>query len=234
MFRLICSECSISSVMTAYGCEECPSEEMIEPLRNAAISIGITVLSVLWICYFWSPFLPSVGTYMSKSCVSFCDKSISASDTFSNLSEFLAKCMVVVAKLRLAQYSKIFISYLQVMSSFMGFHVEWPPAILGAMIWCKVTFNLSILSLPGVSCLWKGLQYNSKLVAYTAIPLCIGLMFFIPLFTVSMLEYIQRNPEEQKRFLRKSGIVKDRSWGAIMLLCFLVSRSFYVISTKLF
>jgi hypothetical protein len=141
----------------------------------------------------------------------------------SKLAEFLATCMEAVGKLRLAQYSKIFISYFQVMSSFVGLNVPWPPIILSCILWWKTIFNFNFFSMPGVSCFWRGLQYNSKLVAYTVIPLCLGLMFFLPLLVVSMLESLQRNAEQQKHFLRTSTVIKDRSWNAIMLLCFLVS-----------
>jgi hypothetical protein len=221
-FRPICGECSISGVMTTYGCQLCPTEEVIAPIRNAAIAFGIALISVLWFWYSWSPFFPSVETCMSRIFLSIFEKANAASEK-SEIAEFLMKCMEAAQKLRLAQYSKIFISYFQVLSSFMGFHVPWPPMILSVMIWCKAIFNLSLLSMPGVSCLWKGLQYNSKLVAYTAIPLGLGLMLLLPLLVVSILECSQRNAEERNNFMRISALVKDRSWNAIMLVCFLVS-----------
>ena len=91
------------------------------------------------------------------------------------------------------------------------------------MVWCKSLFNLRMLSMPGVSCLWRGLQYNSKLVVYTGFPVCLVFMLFSPLLVVSILERFQRNAEEQTHFMQASNVIKDRFWNAIMLVCFLVS-----------
>jgi hypothetical protein len=217
--RPICGVCLASGVMTSYGCQPCPPEEIIAPIRNVALAIGIAAISVLWFWYSWSPLFPSVGHCISRIEFCLCQKA----EEKSKLAEFLATCMEAVEKLRLAQYSKIFISYFQVMSSFVGLNVPWPPVILSCMVWCKTVFNVCFLSMPGVSCFWKGLEYNSKLVAYTVIPLCLGFMLFLPLLVVSILESLQRNAEEQKLFLRTSTVIKDRSWNAILLVCFLVS-----------
>jgi hypothetical protein len=216
--RPICGVCSVSGVMTSYGCQPCPTEEVIEPIRNVAIAIGIPVIAVFWFWYSWSPLFPFYGSCMSKLELLFCKKG----EKKAKITNFLASCMEAVEKLRLAQYSKIFISYLQVLSSFVGFNVPWPPVILSAMMWCKTVFNVCLLSMPGVSCFWRGLQYNSKLVAYTVIPICLGFMFSLPLLVVFVLETFQGNAEKQ-HFLKTSAMIKDRSLNAIMLVCFLVS-----------
>ena len=214
--------------MTSYGCQECPSEEVIAPVRNAAIAIGMVVVLVLWFFYSWSPFFPSAGAFMSSIVIflSLYDDSTESSDKVSTLSDLLMIFIVAVEKLRIAQYSKIFISYLQVMSSFVDFHVQWPPTVLNAMIWCKVTFNFSLLSMPGISCLWRGLNYHTKLVAYTMIPVGLGLMLFLPLLIVCMLNIIPRTAQKQILFMRTSEIIKDRCWNAVMFVCFLVRKPY--------
>jgi hypothetical protein len=213
-------------VMTSYGCQKCPSEEVISPLRNVAITIGMVVVLVLWFWYSWSPFFPSVGAFMNSIVIllSLYDDSTESSDKASTLSELLVIFMVAVEKFRIIQYSKIFISYLQVMSSFVEFHVNWPPAILNAMLWCKVTFNFSLLSMPGVSCLWRGLDYNTKLVSYTIIPVGLGVMLFLPLLIVFLLDWFPRSSENQILFMRTSVVIKDRCWNAVMFVCFLVRK----------
>jgi hypothetical protein len=147
----------------------------------------------------------------------------SASEKASKISEYAMQILEMVQSLRLIQYLKIFISYLQVMSSFLGFHVVWPSSIVGAMIWCKTVFNFNLFSLPGVSCLWKGLGYNSKLVLYTLIPLGLGFMFWLPVAVISLLKYAKRSSEEQLQFMKLCSIIHDRFWNAIMFMLFLVS-----------
>jgi hypothetical protein len=199
--------------MTTKGCQECPSEQEIQPIRNAVFAVAIFVLSLFWFWYSWSPFFPTVGAYMNRVALFFCKLSTKASDfPFELISSLL-------------QYFKIFISYLQVMSSFLGFHVAWPSSILGAMMWCKATFNFSLLSLPGISCLWKGLGYNSKLTTYTLVPIGLGFMLLMPVLLISILKSVQRSSEEKTLFMKKCSIIQDRFWNAIMFMFFLVSCS---------
>ncbi len=138
----------------------------------------------------------------------------------SKVSGFIGKAIEYSGKLRLPQYFKIFVSYLQVMSSFMDFHVPWPAVLLNAMLWCKATFNFNVLAMPGVSCLWKGLHYNDKLVTYAIVPLGITLMLFLPLTAIFILKKFQVQVDQQIIV-----IIKDRCWNAVMLLCFLVSNA---------
>jgi hypothetical protein len=207
--------------MTTQGCKECPSEEVIKPFRNAALGIVITVGLLLWFWYSWSPFFPSIGEKMSKMMVAVASRIMKQSGNVSKISEIITAGLEYSGKLRLPQYFKIFVSYLQVMSSFMDFHVPWPALLLNAMLWCKATFNFNILAMPGVSCLWKGLHYNDKLVAYTIVPLGFTLMLFLPLTAIFFLKKNQVQVDRQIVV-----IIKDRCWNAVMILCFLVSNAY--------
>ena len=205
--RSLCAECLDSFVMTSKGCQECPSEEVIQPLRSIAITLTLILVSLFWFLYSWSPFFPSVGAYWSRMVACIFDLWTSkTSENASKMSEWILNLASWMEKLRLLQYLKIFISYLQVMSAFLGFHVAWPSAIVSAMMWCKVTFNFSLFSLPGVSCLWKGLGYNSKIIMYTLTPLVFGFMFWMPVLLISLLKYASRGAEEQVLFAKQSQI----------------------------
>jgi hypothetical protein len=213
--------------MTSSGCQECPSEEIILPLRNAAIALAIFVLSLFWFSYSWSPFFPSLGTDVSRLLIcmyKFSESKLSGKT--KEVSAFILKSMASIQKLRPLQYFKIFVSYLQVVSSFLGFHVAWPSSIVSAMIWCKVIFNFNLLALPGVSCLWKGLGYNSKLMIYTLIPLVIGFLLWMPVLLTSIMKYTKLHSIEQNRFNNICAIVRDRFWNAIMFMCFMVLCQF--------
>jgi hypothetical protein len=221
--RPLCGECFISAVMTSSGCQECPLERVIIPARNAAITVTVLIVSLSWFWYSWSPFFPSVGVFTSR----IAQRLYQTSKKNSMVSNLISKCTSLLKTSSLLQYLKIFISYLQVISSFLGFQVTWPSSIVHLMLWCKVTFNFSILSLPGVSCLWKELGYNSKLMTYTLVPLVLGIMLFMPVLLISILQYFKKNLSEEKKKTRV--IIEDRFWNAIMFMSFLVrkSKSFY-------
>jgi hypothetical protein len=215
--------------MTSRGCQACPSEEIIQPLRSVAITLVMVVVSLFWFWYSWSPFFPSVGAYMNRIVVFIFEKLTSkTSENAKQMSEWSLKLIDSMKSLRIPQYFKIFIGYLQVMSSFLGFHVAWPSIMVNAMMWCKVTFNFNLFSLPGLSCLWKGLGYNTKLMLYTLIPLVLGFMFWMPVFFISVLKHVKRSSEEQHLFTKICSIVQDRFWNAIMIMCFLVSTCHFL------
>jgi hypothetical protein len=211
--------------MTSTGCQKCPAEDVISPLRNVAVVLAIFVMSLFWFWYSWSPFFPSVGAYTTRMVLYIYNNLTSkSSKQTSKILEFIFQSIASIQRLRPLQYFKIFVSYLQVMSSFLGFHVAWPSSIVSVTVWCKVIFNFNLLSLPGISCLWKGLGYNSKLMIYTLIPLVIGIMLWMPVILISILNLkcAKRSLEEQLFFARRNAIVQDRFWNALMFLCFMV------------
>jgi hypothetical protein len=207
--------------MTTHGCQLCPSEEVIRPLRNVASTFAVVLGLVLWFLYSWSPFFPRIGAEMSRIMIAV-TRPFLKSGKVSGLSKFVTNGIHYLGKLRLPQYFKIFISYLQVMSSFMDFYVPWPAVLMNAMLWFKATLNFNVLSMPGVSCLWKGLHYNDKLVSYTAVPLGLIFMLFIPLLAIFILKKCQVQMDKDM-----IATVQDRCWNAVMFLCFLVREDLF-------
>jgi hypothetical protein len=99
------------------------------------------------------------------------------------------------------------------------------------MMWCKVIFNFNVLSLPGVSCLWKGIAYNSKLMVYTLVPLVLAIMLWMPVLVLSVLKYARQTPVDNQISI----VVHDRFWNAIMFTCFMVFKfSIHVLALVLF
>jgi hypothetical protein len=209
VYRILCDECLDSAVMTTEGCQECPPEELIRPIRNSVFASTMLILLALWFWYSWLPFFPSMEDYISKFFFILTKpKQKSDLDQSYFTSSFKQR-------IRLLHYVKVLVSYLQVISTFVGFQVPWPSSLSSAMMWCKVTFNFRILSLPGVSCLWKGMEHNTKLMIYTLVPLGLGFMLWMPV----LVTFVKKPSSNQE------SLIQDRFWNAIMLLCFLVSCS---------
>jgi hypothetical protein len=219
LFRPVCGLCSKTHVMTTKGCQECPSEAVIAPLRNLAIAIGMIFITLFWFLYSWSPFFPTVGTCMNKLFICLLKTTGFASDKSSKVSNRVSEGLDLIQRLRLTQYLKIVIGYLQIMSSFLGLHVAWPSSILTAMMWCKATFNFSLLSLPGISCLWQNMDYDSKLMAYTLIPLCLAAMLYGPVLLITFLNPNKKYSKKEAQF----SLIQDRFWQALMFILFLVN-----------
>ena len=58
------------------------------------------------------------------------------------------RCGGHITRDRVAQYLKLYISFLQVLASFLTFHVTWPGLLLSAMSWIKGTLFLDVVQLP--------------------------------------------------------------------------------------
>ena len=67
----------------------------------------------------------------------------------------------------------------------MSYNVNWPPLLLQMMQILKATVFLDLFRLPGVSCLWAGASFLSRLLLYTVVPIvavvCLGLPVMVTL-----------------------------------------------------
>ena len=77
------------------------------------------------------------------------------------------------------QMGKIVLSFYQVVSSFFNFNVKWP-ALLTKVLLMAENVNLSVLTIPGLSCIAMGTNYYMKLLGYTVGPLIILAMIVLP------------------------------------------------------
>jgi hypothetical protein len=227
----VCGICSQSGVMTTQGCKECPPEELIGPLRNMAMALSSFAFLILWLWYSWSPFFPSIVEHFGNCFCLLC-KSRNTAEGSSFMIVVLYKIVSKIndvlefAKTRnLVQYFKIFVGYFQITSSFLSFQVNWPATLVSAMMWLKATINLSVLSLPGISCLWRTISFRRKLVVYTISPLVLIVLLALP----SGFAYFRiwcthaggdfcHIDSQQRRYVA----TLDRFWNAVMFIAFMM------------
>jgi hypothetical protein len=216
--------------MTTQGCKECPPEELIEPLRNMAMALSTLAFFLLWLWYSWSPFFPSILGHFGSCFCFLCTRNTAegASYIIVVLYSIVSNINAVLefAKRRnLAQYFKIFVGYFQVTSSFLSFQVNWPATLLSAMMWLKATINFSVLSLPGISCLWRTISYRRKLVVYTLAPLLLLALLALPcVFAYFRIWCTPAGADSRQINSRQRRYVAtvDRFWNAVMFIAFMM------------
>jgi hypothetical protein len=226
----VCGVCPDTSVMTPQGCKVCPSEDEVAPLRNMAIGVSSIVFLLFWVWFSWSPYFPVIGEYMNRIfCVCY-EKGSQAHGLAEKVNNMVGLLQTVHEKAvaaKLPQYFKIFVSFFQVISSFLTFQVKWPITFLNAMMWLKATINFSVLSLPGVSCLWKTLSYRRKLLVYTLSPLILTAMLALPV-GIALIRFKQSKQDTAENKLRAITRKKrldaslDRFWNGVMFLAFML------------
>jgi hypothetical protein len=117
----------------------------------------------------------------------------------------------------LLPYLKLFITFFQVLSSFISFQVVWPSFLLNIMSWIKGTLFLDVVALPGLSCLWRGVSFQSRLMTYTLGPLAVVLFLLVPVPAGIMLARFISTSYGQR--LER---VISAAWKNIMFWVFLI------------
>lgn len=218
--------------MTTQGCKECPAEAEIVPLRNIAIGIAFVAFFAFWLWFSWSPFFPSIGHYLN-GIFSGLWKLSTANDKLQSWKgkaykyvKGIHKLMQKASEIKLPQYFKIFVGFFQVTSSFISFQVKWPNTFLNAMQWMKATINFSVLSLPGVSCLWKTIMYRRKLLIYTLSPLCFIALLLVPVcvaeFRIWQTKKLPVGADKTASRKKRYGATLDRFWNGVMFTAFML------------
>jgi hypothetical protein len=116
------------------------------------------------------------------------------------------------------QYLKILLAYMQVLGSFTMFSVEWPPELLFLLVGIKGVIKLDIFSFTSFACLGTGVRFESKVVAYTLVPLCITVLIYFPVPVAWLRGYNGEHHQEHSR----SVLVQDRFWTNLMFMLFLL------------
>lgn len=220
----VCGVCRAGWAFTSNGCVQCPPESIIAPIRDVAIALFLVTFCIFWYRVSWRALIPELGflsTIFTRlvKCFSLCFGAKGDADDianmFSSIRDKFTWLIGLSSKYNVTQYLKIFISYFQVLSSFVFFQVQWPTLIVNIMVWLKVTFNFSILELPGLSCLWAGISFRTKLLVYTLGPLIMASLFLLPVM-VELLLVCFRKPTSSIT------VTIDLFWNNIMFLSFLV------------
>jgi hypothetical protein len=226
----VCGLCPATAVMTTQGCEFCPSEDEMALLRNMAIGVASIAFVLFWVWFSWSPYFPIVEEYLGRIfCVCYAKgtQAQELEDKIQKWVKFLKTVQEKAAEIKLPQYFKIFVGFFQVMSSFLTFQVKWPDTLLNAMMWLKATINFGVLSLPGVSCLWKSISYRRKLQVYTLAPLILLALLALPvgIAFISVKQSKQDTAMNKKRAIsrkKRFGAALDRFWNGVMFTAFML------------
>eukprot|EP00291_Cryptomonas_curvata_P017050 CAMPEP_0172169214 /NCGR_PEP_ID=MMETSP1050-20130122/10581_1 /TAXON_ID=233186 /ORGANISM="Cryptomonas curvata, Strain CCAP979/52" /LENGTH=1462 /DNA_ID=CAMNT_0012840247 /DNA_START=2726 /DNA_END=7114 /DNA_ORIENTATION=+ len=220
----VCGVCRPGWAFTSSGCVLCPSEDRIAPIRNAAIVLFLFCFCIVWYRVSWRALFPRIWilNWIYEKALKWFSAYLGALDgvdnaqvLISSIGEKIKLVSNLASKYNVTQYVKIMISYFQVLSSFVSFQVEWPSLLVNIMVWLKVTFNFAILELPGLSCLWAGIAFQSKLLAYTIVPLTLALLFLLPVIVEFCIKCIGKESASYRTTV-------DFFWNNIMFLAFLV------------
>ena len=120
-----------------------------------------------------------------------------------------------LTKDRIVQYLKLYITYFQVVSSFLTFSVKWPDLLRNSMLWIKGTLFLDVLQLPGLACLWTGIAFDQRIMTYTLGPLVVSFCLVMPCIFGWLAGYREKKPTQWKA-------ASNAAWKNIMLWVFLV------------
>jgi hypothetical protein len=117
----------------------------------------------------------------------------------------------------LLPYVKLYITFFQVLSSFITFNVTWPSLLLNIMVWLKGTLFLDIVALPGLACLWRGVSFQSRLMTYTLGPLAVIALFLVPVLVHTLVVKFLFPSYE-----RRTEKVVTAVWKNVMFWLFLI------------
>jgi len=203
----LCGMCSPGYSMTTEGCSAaiCPPEEELRPWRILSMAVGGILVLLLWWAFCWRPVAPEVDwliasvlqgvlTIMS-SFMCFSNTQGDGADVAGGCSDLLSTFWDVIAwimdKLKAAnafwqennggQFVKIYVTFIQILSSFTMFTIQWPAEFTAAINWAQGTFKFDVVKLPMMSCLWNGIEFETTLRTYTLGPLILIGMLLMPI-----------------------------------------------------
>jgi hypothetical protein len=192
--------------MTTEGCSAsiCPSEEELRPLRAIACSAAALVFLIFWFILSWRPVVPEVEFVIARlvqSMVFLVSWGLCFKDVQGDGAESAIGCSHFIARLiepfvwlgnkiqatydwwqqnKGGQYLKIYVTYLQILSSFNIYKVQWPATFLACINWVRGTVKFEFLKLPNLSCLWYGVSWKTTVFTYTLTPVVMIVVFGIP------------------------------------------------------
>ena len=239
-FGQVCGLCPPGWAFVAKGCDPCPPEEQLSPLRKAVIAIFVLICLIVWYIASWRPLFFSSSNDLEgtvkkvkatkKKAEGFKKKIENGIETIKALPEKLANLIDRISqglpdgmqeqlegltKDRIVQYLKLYISYFQVVSSFLTFSVKWPDLLRSSMLWVKGTLFLDVLQLPGLACLWTGIAFKQRILTYTLGPLVVSLCLVMPCIFGWLAGYRTNRPAQWEA-------ASDAAWKNIMFWLFLV------------
>jgi hypothetical protein len=241
-FGQVCGLCPLGWAFVAKGCDPCPPEEQLLPLRQGVIAIFVLTCLMIWYVISWRHLFSVVastddlqGTVKKikaakKEAGGIKEKIENGIETIMALPRKLANLRKRISQVlpeglqeqledltkdRIIQYLKLYVSYFQVMSSFLTFSVKWPDLLRNSMLWVKGTLFLDVLQLPGLACLWTGISFKQRILTYTLGPLVVSLCLVMPCIFGWLAGYRTSRPQQWEA-------ASDAAWKNIMYWVFLV------------
>ena len=245
MFCQVCGLCPPGWALIARGCSACPSEGKLSTIRTATIAIFVVLCVFIWYVLSWNPLfsarisldlansitedkvgnIENIVTTIAQKIQHGISPVQSLLKKVKNIRDFLLQNLgnlqpqgpqsEGITKEKTIQYLKLKISYFQVVSSFLTFNVNWPELLRSCMLWIKGTLFLDVLQLPGLSCLWIGINFKKRLLTYTLGPLVVSAFLVMPCMFGWLAGYRERKPAQWEA-------AADAAWKNIMFWVFLV------------
>ena len=188
------------------GCEECSDTG---GSSTPAIIVLVCILPVVWFLIAWKP-LTGCGGFDSH--VGSC---LEGGTKFDALFEIFTTAAGVVQSgvKAVMPYSKIVISYFQVVSTFIKtFKIPWPDGITSFLSSMNI-FSFNFFQLPVTACMVSDWDYGTMLAVYTTAPILILLLLAIP----SILAWFMARQGSEGSLERLEATVSACSWWALFL-----------------
>ena len=237
----ICGYCKPGFAMTTDGCsaEPCPDEKTLFPLRVASTVIFILAVLFLYLFLCWRPVFVQIDWFFAQimSGIMFIlsyfvcmgnshgDGSeavgslVTCCETLMRWARWTAvkvtKIFEALAENHIMEISKILVSFVQVLGSFLDLSVKWPAVFARILQWAHGFTKIDILSLPGLACLWHGVRFWDKLLLYTVSPLALCAAFVLPAVVARITGLKETAPHRWRATM-------DRCWGNTSFLLFFI------------
>jgi hypothetical protein len=235
----VCGLCPPGWAFIAKGCSECPPEDQLSPVRNAVTAIFVLVCLMTWYIVSWRPLIFTVDSTDDldgakkkvegrvrkaeniknkfENCIQTIPEKVAIlrGRIFQVLGDDMQEQLEALTKDRIVQYLKLYITYFQVMSSFLTFSVKWPDLLRNCMLWIKGTLFLDVLQLPGLACLWTGIAFTQRLLTYTLGPLVVSFCLVMPCIFGWLAGYREKKKAQWEA-------ASNAAWKNIMFWVFLV------------
>jgi Ca2+-binding EF-hand superfamily protein len=238
IFIQVCGLCPAGWGFTSTGCEFCPDSDQIDPVRLLVLVSALAIFCSIWYMISWRPMILTedsgfTSTDLNKALretkqqLAIAKKKMTAFIRAERLYAIIKKWITwllgeeAAQKIRsfttehVSQYLKLYVSFLQVVSSFLTFPVVWPSLFQKTLELIKGTLFLDILQLPKLSCLWVGINFQQRLMTYTLGPLVVAVLFLVPVCFAWVAGYGKKKSHSWVAVL-------DSAWKNIMFWIFLV------------
>ena len=204
------------------SCAKCQTDSS----DNVTVSVLMAIFaSIIWYYISWQPLIGCTGFLESATF-----QCLDSGATIAWVLDMAHRGIKAVSALLKAvlPFSKIIISYFQVVSTFITtFSIPWPDEIF-AFLQNMDVFNLDFLSLPATTCLVSDLDYSHRVALVTLAPLVVLALLAIP-SCIARLMASSGSRSARERF--EETVSAFFWWGLFLLFVVYPAVSVSVLST---